>query len=62
MNDPSISGFGVSPQTAPVCKLGSGGLGPCSAGEQIISGFGAINASSIYAQPRTGQLTAKFEF
>ena len=62
LNDPSISGVGVSPQTAPVCKLPSGRNGACSAGEPIISGFGAINVSSVYAAPRTGQLMAKFQF
>ena len=62
MNDPTITGFGVSPQTAPVCKLPGGGNGACSAGEQIVSGFGSVATSTVYAAPRTGQLMARFQF
>jgi outer membrane receptor protein involved in Fe transport len=58
LNNPSLT----SPQTAPVCKLPSGGNGACSTGQQIVSGFGAINTSTLYAQPRTGQLVAQFMF
>ena len=62
LNDPALGGFGVSPQTAPVCKTPGGTNGACVAGEQIVSGFGSIATSSVYAQPRTGQLMAKFVF
>ncbi len=62
LNNPAINGVGISPQTAPSCKLPTGGNGTCSAGLQIVSGFGAINTSTLYAQPRTGQLVAQFIF
>jgi hypothetical protein len=62
MNNPSTTGFGISPQTAPVCKTASGGTGSCSAGAPIISGFGAINTSSVLYYPRTGQIVAQFNF
>ncbi len=62
LNNPAINGVGISPQTAPVCKLPSGGNGACSAGELIVSGFGAINTSTLYGQPRSGQLVAQFVF
>ena len=58
LNNPSVT----SPQTAPVCKLPSGANGACSAGEQIVSGFGSINTSSLTYQPRTGQLVVQFQF
>jgi hypothetical protein len=58
LNNPSL----VSPQTAPVCKLPNGTNGACSAGEQVVSGFGSINTSSLLYQPRTGQLVAQFVF
>jgi outer membrane receptor protein involved in Fe transport len=58
LNNPSL----VSPQTAPVCKLPTGGNGACSTGLQIVSGFGAINTSTLYSQPRTGQLVGQFVF
>jgi hypothetical protein len=62
LNNPTISGTGISPQTAPVCKLPSGANGTCSAGEQIVSGFGSISTSSVPYQPRSGQLVAQFVF
>jgi len=62
LNNPAINGVGISPQTAPVCKLPGGGNGSCSPGQLIVSGFGAINTSTVLAQPRTGQLVAQFRF
>jgi hypothetical protein len=62
LNNPTVNGVGISPQTAPTCKLPTGGNGACSAGLQIVSGFGAINTSSVAYPPRTGQLVARFEF
>jgi len=58
LNNPSLT----SPQTAPVCKLPSGANGACSAGEQVVSGFGSFNTSILLYQPRTGQLVAQFVF
>ena len=58
LNNPSL----VNPQSAPVCKLPSGANGACSAGEQVVSGFGSINTSTLSYQPRTGQLVAQFVF
>jgi hypothetical protein len=63
LNNPAISGTGISPQTAPSCKLPSGANGACStSGLQIVSGFGAINTSSVLYPPRTGQVVARFDF
>ena len=63
VNNPAISGSGISPQTSPTCKLPSGANGACStAGLQIVSGFGAINTSSVLYPPRTGQIVARFDF
>jgi hypothetical protein len=63
LNNPAISGTGISPQTAPTCKLASGANGACSQpGLQIVSGFGAINTSTVLYPQRTGQLVARFEF
>ena len=58
LNNPSV----VSPQTAPTCKLPTGGNGSCSAGYQIVSGFGSINTSTVLYPPRTGQIVARFDF
>ncbi|HTA70669.1 MAG TPA: TonB-dependent receptor, partial [Bryobacteraceae bacterium] len=58
LNNPSL----VNPQAAPVCKTANGTNGACSPGEQIVSGFGSINTSSLLYQPRTGQLVAQFVF
>jgi hypothetical protein len=58
LNNPSVT----SPQTAPVCKLPTGGNGSCSAGAPIISGFGSISTSTVPYQPRSGQLVAQFVF
>lgn len=58
LNNPATTTPGTSPQTPPVCKLPSGGNGPCSAGEQVVSGFGAINTSTVMFPQRTGQLGA----
>ncbi len=62
VNNPSINGVGISPQTAPTCKQPGGVNGACSPGQLIVSGFGAINTSTVYSQPRTGQLVARFDF
>jgi hypothetical protein len=63
LNNPTISGVGISPQAAPVCKLPSGANGSCSTpGQLIVSGFGSINTSSVLYPPRTGQLVAQFRF
>jgi hypothetical protein len=62
LNNPSISGSGISPQTAPVCQLPTGKNGVCSPGETIISGFGAINTSTVFNYRRQGQLVAQFQF
>jgi hypothetical protein len=63
LNNPAIGGIGVSPQTAPVCKLPTGGNGSCSQpGLQIVSGFGSINTATTAYPPRTGQLVAQFTF
>jgi hypothetical protein len=62
LNNPATTTPGTSPQTPPVCKLPSGGNGPCSAGEQVVSGFGAINTSTVMFPQRTGQLVAQFVF
>jgi hypothetical protein len=61
-NNPAVNGVGISPQTAPTCKLPTGGNGACQAGAQIVSGFGAINNSTTLYPPRTGQLVAQFQF
>ena len=53
-NNPTITGTGISPQTAPTCKLPTGGNGACTPA-QIVSGFGAINTSTVLYPPRTGQ-------
>jgi hypothetical protein len=59
LNNPSST----SPQTAPVCKLATGGNGACtSAGQLIVSGFGSTNTSTVLYPPRTGQLVAQFQF
>ena len=58
LNTPSLT----TPQTAPVCTLPSGKNGSCSPGLPIISGFGAINTSTVPYLPRTGQLVAQFNF
>jgi hypothetical protein len=58
-NNPSL----VNPQTAPVCKLPTGGNGACSQpGLQIVSGFGSINTATQAYPPRSGQLVAQFQF
>ena len=62
LNNPSTTGVGVSPQTAPTCKLPGGGNGPCSAGLQLASGFGVINTSSVIAPPRSGQVVLRLDF
>jgi hypothetical protein len=62
LNNPTITGTGISPQTAPVCKLPNGSNGACSPGLQFVSGFGAIDTSTVPYQPRSGQLVAQFEF
>jgi hypothetical protein len=63
LNDPTIAGAGISPQSAPVCKLPTGGNGACSQpGLQIVSGFGSISTSTVRYPPRTGQLVAQFQF
>ena len=58
LNNPSL----LSPQTAPSCKQASGASGACSPGQQVLSGFGSFNTSTVNAGPRTGQLVAQFQF
>jgi len=59
MNNPSVT----SPQTPAVCKTASGANGACTQpGQLIVSGFGAINTSTVYAPQRSGQLVAQFVF
>ena len=58
LNNPNLT----NPQTAPVCKLPTGKNGSCSPGLPIISGFGAIDTSTVPYFPRTGQLVAQFTF
>ena len=63
LQQPRSRRVGVSPQTAPVCKLPAGGNGACSQpGLQIVSGFGSINVATTAYPPRTGQLVAQFTF
>jgi len=63
LNNPRITGTGISPQTAPVCKLPNGSNGGCSQpGLQVVTGFGSIDNSTVPYQPRTGQLVAQFQF
>ena len=62
LNNPTLTGVGISPQAAPTCKLPNGTNGTCTAGLPLASGFGVINTSTLYSQPRTGQLVARFEF
>lgn len=57
-NNPSVT----SPQTAPTCKLPTGGTGTCQPGYQINSGFGSIGTSTTLYPSRTGQLVARFDF
>ncbi len=59
LNDPSLS----NPQRAPVCTQPSGKNGSCSQpGLQIVSGFGAINTTTVRYPPRSGQIVAQFTF
>jgi hypothetical protein len=58
LNNPST----VGPQTAPTCKLPTGGNGACSPGLQVVSGFGSIATSTVAAPPRAGQIVARFDF
>jgi hypothetical protein len=63
LNNPTITGTGISPQTAPVCKLPNGSNGACSQpGLQVVSGFGSVDTSTVPYQPRSGQLVAQFQF
>jgi hypothetical protein len=63
LNNPTIGGVGISPQTPAVCKLPTGVNGACSTpGLQIVSGFGSINTSTVLYPARTGQLVAQFRF
>jgi len=63
LNNPATNGAGISPQTAPTCKVPAGGNGACStSGLQIVSGFGAINNSTVLYPSRTGQIVARFDF
>jgi hypothetical protein len=58
LNNPSVT----SPQTPPTCKLPGGVNGACSAGLQIVSGFGSINTSTVNAPQRLGQVVIRFDF
>ena len=63
LNNPTLSGTGISPQTAPVCQLPNGTNGACSQpGLQTVSGFGTINTSTTLYPPRVGQIIARFTF
>jgi hypothetical protein len=63
LNNPTVSGVGISPQTAPVCVLPSGANGSCSQpGLPIVSGFGSISTASTAYPPRVGQIVARFQF
>jgi len=63
LNNPTLSGPGVSPQAAPVCQLANGTNGACSQpGLQTVSGFGTINTTTTLYPPRVGQLIARFQF
>ncbi len=63
LNNPTLSGTGISPQTAPVCQLPNGTNGACSQpGLQTVSGFGTINNSTTLYPPRVGQIIARFIF
>jgi hypothetical protein len=62
LNNPAITTPGISPQTPPVCKGPDGKNGACIAGEQVVSGFGSINTSTVMFPSRSGQLVARFEF
>jgi len=62
LNNPTVNGVGISPQTPPSCKLPTGGTGSCSPGLQINTGFGAIATATVQYPPRTGQLVAQFRF
>jgi hypothetical protein len=54
----------TSPQGARTCNNGPilASTNTCSGGGTSPSGFGAISYSSLYAQPRNGQLVARFTF
>jgi len=62
LNNPTLSGTGISPQTPPVCVLPNGTNGTCQPGLQIVSGFGSINTTTTAYPPRVGQLVAQFKF
>jgi hypothetical protein len=62
LNNPAITGAGISPQTAPTCRLPTGGTGACTGGLQFSSGYGVVNTSTTLAAPRTGQIVARFVF
>jgi len=64
LNNPTLGNPATqpSPQTAPSCKQPSGASGACSPGQQVLSGFGSFNTSTVNAGPRTGQLVAQIQF
>ena len=64
LNNPGLGNLTTTPgpQTAPSCRQPNGTSGACSAGQQVLSGFGSFNTSTLNAGPRTGQLVAQFQF
>jgi len=60
LNNPTVT----SPQGTRSCTNGTiaAGTNSCNAGGTSPSGFGAINYTSLFAQPRNGQLVARFTF
>jgi hypothetical protein len=62
LNNPATTGVGISPQTAPTCKLANRTNGACAPGLQLASGFGVVNTSTTLYPSRSGQLVARFEF
>jgi hypothetical protein len=63
LNNPTLSGVGIGPQTAPVCVEPNGTNGACGQpGLQTVSGFGTINTTTTLYPPRVGQLIARFQF
>jgi hypothetical protein len=63
LNNPTISGTGISPETAPTCVLPSGANGTCNQpGLPIVSGFGSISTATTMYPPRVGQIVARFQF
>jgi hypothetical protein len=60
LNNPTIT----APQGTLSCTNGTiaAGTNTCKAGGTSPSGFGAISYTGLFAQPRNGQLVARFTF